>query len=159
MKGKALPVLISERIKFERERNPAKNKDTLVAAAIRETMRDVEQFARFEAPKYLGCYADVLDYFLKSSQSEIEAPEMDLPMMLEMGVSRPSELAMMTLGLSRASAIALEESVVPDVLTRDECIQWLSDQDLDALDVPALVREEIARLLRNLGVEPSRGGR
>lgn len=26
MKGKALPVLISERIKFERERNPAKNK-------------------------------------------------------------------------------------------------------------------------------------
>lgn len=69
----------------------------------------MEQFARFEAPKYLGCYADALDHFLESSQSDIEAPEMDLPMMLEMGVSRPSELAMMTLGLSRASAIALEE--------------------------------------------------
>ena len=54
MMGKALPVLISERIKFEEGRNTAKNKDTLVAAAIRETMRDVEQFARFEAPKDLG---------------------------------------------------------------------------------------------------------
>lgn len=78
---------------------------------------------------------------------------MDLPMMLEMGVSRPSELTMMTLGLSRSSAIALEESVVPDALTRDECIQWLAEQNLDALEVPNLVREEISRLLRNLGVE------
>lgn len=43
---------------------------------------------------------------------------------------------------------------MPDVLTRDECIQWLSEQDLDALDAPALVREETARLLGNLGVKP-----
>jgi hypothetical protein len=159
MQGKALPVLISERIKFEEDRHPAKKADILVAAAIRDTMRDVEQFARFEAPKYLGCYADVLEYFLKTSDSDIEAPEMDLPMMLEMGVSRPSELAMMTLGLSRASAIALEKYVVPDAMSRDECIRWLSEQDLDALDVPALVREEIARLLGNLGVKSQEDAR
>ena len=42
---------------------------------------------------------------------------------------------------------------MPDALTRDECIQWLAEQNLDALEVPNLVREEISRLLRNLGVE------
>lgn len=150
MRGRPLPVLISKRIDYEKKTNPGKNEDTLVAAAIRNTMRDVEQFARFQAPKYLTCYADILEFHLAESKSEVKVPEMDLSMMLEMGVARTSELSMMTLGLSRASAIALEKYVVPDALTRDECIRWLAEQDLDALDVPALVREEIARVIEGL---------
>jgi hypothetical protein len=153
MRGRPLPVLISKRIDYEKKTNPGKNEDTLVAAAIRNTMRDVEQFVRFQAPKYLTCYADILEFHLLESKSEVKMPEMDLSMMLEMGVARTSELSMMTLGLSRASAIALEKYVVPDELTRDECISWLTEQNLDALDVPALVREEIARVVENLGDE------
>lgn len=150
MRGRPLPVLISKRIDYEKKVNPDKNEDTLVAAAIRNTMRDVEQFARFQAPKYLTCYADILAFHLAESKSEVKMPEMDLSMMLEMGVARTTELSMMTLGLSRASAIALEKYVVPDTLTRDECIRWLTEQDLDSLDVPALVREEIAGVVEGL---------
>jgi hypothetical protein len=147
MRGKPLPVLISKRIEYEKKAEKTKNEDTLIAAAIRNTMRDVEQFARFEAPKYLTCYADILEFHLSESKSEVKMPEMDLSMMLEMGVARTSELSMMTLGLSRASAIALEKYVVPDALTREECLDWLRDQDLGNLDLPALVKEEIRRLL------------
>jgi hypothetical protein len=150
MRGRPLPMLISKRIEYEKKTNPGKKEDTLVAAAIRNTMRDVEQFARFQAPKYLTCYSDILEFHLAESKSEVKMPEMDLSMMLEMGVARISELSMMTLGLSRASAIALQEYVMPDALTRDECIKWLAEQDLDTLDVPALVREEIAKLVGSL---------
>ena len=150
MRGRPLPVLISKRIEYEKKANPGKNEDTLVAAAIRNTMRDVEQFARFQAPKYLTCYADILEFHLAEAKSEVKMPEMDLSMMLEMGVARISELSMMTLGLSRASAIALQKYVMPDALTREESIQWLTEQDLDTLDVPALVREEIEGLVASL---------
>jgi len=150
MRGKPLPVLISRRIAYEKKANPDKNEDTLVAAAIRNTMRDVEQFARFQAPKYLTCYADILGFHLAETKSDVKMPEMDLSMMLEMGVARTTELSMMTLGLSRATAIALEKYVVPDELTREECARWLTEQDLDALDIPALVREEIQSVLKGL---------
>lgn len=150
MRGKPLPVLISKRIKYEKEASKTKNEDTLIAAAIRNTMRDVEQFARFEAPKYLTCYADILNHHLAEIESDIEVPEMDLSMMLEMGVARTTELSMMTLGLSRGTAIALEEYVIEDDLSREGCLRWLREKELESLNIPQLAREEIAELLERL---------
>jgi hypothetical protein len=150
MRGRPLPVLIKGRIKYERSANPGRSEDTLVAAAIRNTMRDVEQFARFEAPKYLSCYLDVLLQFLEDSEAEVRLPEMDLQMMLEMGVSRPTELSMMTLGLSRSSAVALEPNILDDNLDREGALAWLRDADLGEYDLPALVVAEIeSALARN----------
>lgn len=155
MRGRPLPRLISKRIEYEKKAHPTKKEETLIAAAIRNTMRDVEQFARFQAPKYLTCYVDILAFYLAESKSEVTMPEMDLSMMLEMGVARTSELSMMTLGLSRASAIALQKYAMDDAMTREEVIVWLREQDIDTMDIPALVREEIARVVGNLGAEPS----
>jgi hypothetical protein len=147
MRGRPLAVLIKSRIEYERKRNPKGSQDTLVAAAIRNTMRDVEQFARFEAPKYLSCYVDVLEQFIEISKIDVELPEIDLQMMLEMGVSRPTELSMMTLGLSRTSAVALERYILEDELTREECLRWLMEADLGTFDLPALVVDEIEAVL------------
>src|ERR1035437_8836627 len=36
----------------------------ILATVIRNTMRDVEEVARFRAPKYLSAYLDVLKYHL-----------------------------------------------------------------------------------------------
>jgi hypothetical protein len=147
MRGRPLPVLIKARIKYERSKKSASSEDTVVAAAIRNTMRDVEQFARFEAPKYLSCYLDVLLQFIDSSKAEVRLPEMDLQMMLEMGVSRPTELSMMTLGLSRSSAVALEPNVFDDDLDREGALDWLRNADLGDYDLPALVVAEIEAVL------------
>lgn len=147
MRGRPLPVLIKARIKYERSKKSASSEETVVAAAIRNTMRDVEQFARFEAPKYLTCYLDILLQFIDSSKAEVSLPDMDLEMMLEMGVSRPTELSMMTLGLSRSSAVALEPNVFDDTLDREGALEWLRNADLGDYDLPALVVAEIEAVL------------
>jgi hypothetical protein len=147
MRGRPLPVLIKARIKYERSKKSASSDETVVAAAIRNTMRDVEQFARFEAPKYLTCYLDVLLQFIDSSKADVRLPDMDLEMMLEMGVSRPTELSMMTLGLSRSSAVALEPNIMDDTLDRAGALEWLRNADIGDYDVPALVVAEIEAIL------------
>ena len=53
MRGRPLSLLIAERAQFNSSR---RSKRQSLAAVIRNTMTDVEQYARFEAPKYLGCY-------------------------------------------------------------------------------------------------------
>jgi hypothetical protein len=139
MRGRPLALLIARRIKYYAERG-----DDKIASHIRSTMVDVEQVARFEAPKYLGCYNDVLRFHLKSTGRTQLVDEMfDLTMMLELGVSTETELALMTLGLSRTSAIAIAEHIARDDLDRDDCLEWLREHDLGSFDLPVLVRREI----------------
>jgi hypothetical protein len=141
MRGYPLPRLIEERISYLKLSG-----DVKLPKVIRETMQDVEQEARFRAPKYLACYSDLLQLHLKRVGRESEAAEMpDVSMMLELGVSRDTHVSLMALGLSRTSAVALGEYIVEDELTREQCVQWLHEQDLAQLDLPILVRQEIVR--------------
>jgi hypothetical protein len=143
MRGYPLARLIAGRL----SREDGRPTPTRLAAIIRETMSDVEQFARFEAPKFMSCYLDVLALHLTESGHEPLASEMpDLNMMLELGVSRDTEVSLMTLGLSRTSVVAVSEFIIDDSLTREQCLAWLREQNLAALDLPAIVREELERV-------------
>jgi hypothetical protein len=72
MRGFPLARLISSRIDYL-ERN---NRTYKLPNEIRDVMRDVEQVARFQAPKYLACYRDVLALHLRQ-QGHGDTP--DLP--------------------------------------------------------------------------------
>ena len=144
MRGMPLAALIARRIAYYEE----KDGEVRVARHIRGTMSDVEEIARFQAPKFLGCYTDVLRFHLESSgQAEAAAGLPDVVKMLELGVSSDTETALMTLGLSRMSAVELAKEVIPDNLDRQACLAWLNAQDLDGLDLPLLVRREIDGIL------------
>lgn len=149
MRGHPLSRLISDRIKFARERRTAQVK---VPTLIRETMQDVEQIARFQAPKYLACYLDVLRFHMESTGSDVAEEDFpDVSMMLELGVSRRTEVSLMAIGLSRTSTIALAEYIVDDNLLPHQVIEWLFDRNIDSLPLPSLVRKEIADRLREAG--------
>lgn len=146
MRGHSLARLISARISYYQKKGPVN-----VATMIRAVMDDVEQIARFEAPKYLACYLDVLKFHLDQIDKADLAAEMpDLTMMLELGVSRDTELALMGLGLSRTSAIALSGIIVADDLSREQVAAWLLEHNVEALDLPALIKTEIADLVDSL---------
>jgi hypothetical protein len=148
MRGYPLARLIAERIDFYEGRDGQVN----VASLIRSTMDDVEQIARFEAPKYLACYLTILTFHLEQTGKSDLASEMpDLTMMLELGVSRQTELSLMALGLSRTTAVALSELIVADDLDREGALAWLARQNLDELDVAYLIKLEILEALANLG--------
>jgi hypothetical protein len=149
MRGYPLARLIAERIAFYTKRGD----DVKVAATIRSTMDDVEQIARFEAPKYLACYLDVLRFHLEQTgKPELAAEMPDLTMMLELGVSRQTELSLMALGLSRTTAVALSELIVADDLDREGALAWLSQQNLAALDLAALIKVEVSEILSARGL-------
>lgn len=148
MRGTPLAALISRRIQhFSSKESPPRT-----AKHIRDTMADVEEYARFQSPKYLGCYGDVLRFHLESSGHEgLAALQPDVVKLLELGVSTDTETALMTLGLSRMSAVELAKEIIPHDLGRTECLAWLRGRDLNQLDLPALVRREIDAVLRNVG--------
>ena len=137
MRGRPLARLISSRIDWLRSNRP----NFTLATEIRGVLTDVEQYARFEGPLYLACYADVLDAALP--KDDAGEPSMDVAMMMELGVSRTTELSMMSLGISRTSVVALAEHIVPDDLTVEGCVEWLQSRDLDGLELPTLVIAEL----------------
>jgi hypothetical protein len=140
MRGFPLARLISSRIGYlQRNGRPVK-----LPNEIRDVMRDVEQVARFQAPKYLACYTDVLAlHFAQGGHEDVSALP-DISMMLELGVSRTTEVSLMALGLSRTSAVALSEFIVADDLGRAAVRSWVQEHPDLQEGLPALVRREIS---------------
>lgn len=141
MRGYPLAMLIASRLGWL-ERN---GRDYRLPNEIRDVMRDVEQVARFQAPKYLACYSDVLALHLRQIGEQLP-DQPDISMMLELGVSRVTELSLMASGLSRTSAVALSEFIVADDLGRPQVNEWINANRETIEGLPALVRREIARV-------------
>jgi len=156
MQGEPLPRLIDRQLAYQERKHNEKNaKDGVetefqpnIPATIRQVMKDVEEVARFAAPKFLGCYLDVLRQFLGERQQSalIDGME-DLQVLLEYGVSTSTELSLLSLGLSRTSAVFVAELMIDTGKTEEACLAWFREQDVDVLDLPAAVRREIKLVL------------
>jgi hypothetical protein len=68
-------------------------------------------------------------------------------MMLELGVSRSSEVALMSLGLSRTATVVLADYVGVDDWSTAEALSWLAAQNLDGLGIPVLIQREVNEVL------------
>lgn len=140
MRGYPLSRIISSREKYYRNKK--------IANIIRDTMKDVEEIARFQAPKYLTCYIDLLRFFLKTiNREDLINKLFEMNVLLEFGVSQKTQLSLMSLGLSRSSAIALSELISEDSLTEADCFKWLQENNWVSNDMPALIQREIKELL------------
>lgn len=114
-------------------------------------MNDVEQIARFEAPRGLSAYCDVLRQFLREVEREdlIERiPSFNV--FLELGVSLQTQIALIGVGLSRTSSVALSEIITEDKLTEPQVLQWLRDNEelWRNFPLPSLVKKEVERVLK-----------
>jgi hypothetical protein len=140
MRGRPLAYLIRTRITLSKK--SAKPKGT--PALIRDTMADVETVARFQAPKFLACYLDLLRLHLeRCGLTELAEDTPNLDMLLELGVSQPTQMVLLSLGLSRTTAIAVTEFLLGENLDREECVAWLESTDIDVLPLAELVRREL----------------
>ncbi len=139
MRGVPLSRLISDRLSYARGQGSVN-----IPAVIRGTMSDVEQIARFQAPKYLACYQDLLRAYADHvGSTAFDGLAFDVSMMLELGVSRPTEVSLMALGLSRTTTIAVSELIIEDDLKPADALDWLRQQDVESLALPALARREL----------------
>lgn len=59
MRGHGLARIISDNINYYSKKGSPKKLD----AIIRETMKDIEEYARFRFLKFSTCYTDILGYY------------------------------------------------------------------------------------------------
>ena len=118
------------------------------AQVIRETMDQVENFARFRFAKDSSCYVDILrHYFNNINRSDLNSKIPDLNLWLEFGVSQTTQLSLLSLGLSRNTAIAISEFITKSSLTKDECLIWLRDADLEDLGLSSIMIEDVNKVI------------
>lgn len=147
MKGIPLSSIIEGKAKWRRSRGQDVNYPSL----IRQVMGEVEDIVRFEAPKFLACYGDIIADTAAQRGVVLEEPLEDVRLMLEMGVPRRTEMSLIGIGLSRASTMAISPLLLEPSLSEEECLSWLSSHDFSAEDLPSFVRTEIESLLSQLG--------
>ncbi|HEM6864092.1 TPA: DEAD/DEAH box helicase [Providencia rettgeri] len=147
MKGHPLARIISNRIKYF-EKN---KKEYREAKVIRDVMEDVEQIARYQAPKLLSCYNDLLKFFFISRGREdlIERID-DVGVYLELGVSIKTQISLISLGFSRTSAVLISEYIVSDSYDEFECADWLERNYQILDDLPVLVKLEIQTVVKGI---------
>jgi hypothetical protein len=144
MRGLPLGQIIRRRIAYLQKHDRPVN----LPAVIRDTMRDVEEVARFRAPKYLAAYLDVLKHHLDEiGRAELFPDGLRFDLYLEFGVATQTLLSLIGVGLSRTSAVAINEFMAEDRLSEDAVIQWLHSRRWQTLDIPAVVRREVDSLL------------
>jgi prepilin-type processing-associated H-X9-DG protein len=145
MKGYPLARIIADRQKYFDKHG----RQYTLPALIRDAMRDVEETARFQAPKYLGCYVDLLRvFFREKGRDDLLKDVTDVHILLEFGVSAPTQLSLIGLGLSRPSVLMLSEFIADNSLSGAQCLDWLRANDWMTKDMPELVKQEIARVLQ-----------
>lgn len=145
MKGVPLGLIINRRVAYLEQRN----RDYNLPVIIRDTMRDVEEIARFRAPKYLAAYLDVLKIYLgEVGQLGLLPSDLRFDLYLEFGVSTVTLLSLIGLGLSRTSAIGINEFIANDQMSEQQVLEWLAVRKWETMDIPAVVKRELDRLLR-----------
>lgn len=151
MRGYPLARLISDRIALDHVKGKSN-----VAATIRTVLAEVEQIARFEAPRSLACYIDLLKVYLNEiNRNDLVESLPDLGIMLEFGVAQQTQVSLIGLGLSRTSAVMIGDLITADDLTEEGALSWLRENPWSETDLPALVKGEIEAVLAQ---HPTRTG-
>ncbi len=122
-----------------------------LATVIRDTMRDIEEFARFQFVKYSSCYVDVLRlHFSQSGMENLISEIPDLNIWLEFGASQQTQISLISVGISRTAAIEIAEFIAQDNLTQAQCIDWLKSSNIGGMDLSPILMREIERMKAEL---------
>lgn len=149
MRGYPLARLISERISHLKR----KKKEYKEPSVIRNVMEDVERVARYQAPKLLSCYNDLLRHFyISEGRADLIEYIDDVGVFLELGVSVKTQISLISLGFSRTSAVMISEYITSDNFDEQLCIEWIIKNSNLLDDLPALVKLEIYSIINGIEI-------
>jgi hypothetical protein len=148
MTGKPLSYIIRKSYESYQNNQKYAGKKNL-PFVIREVMSNIENFVRFSFAKDSSCYIDILRYFLEShNRMDLIENIPQLNLWLEFGVSEKTHLSLLSLGLSRNTVIDLSEKYITNTqMSKNDCLLWLKQQNLEALDISPIMKEDIRKIL------------
>ncbi|MER9657887.1 DEAD/DEAH box helicase [Mesorhizobium sp. M0152] len=136
MLGLPLPQIIDEQI--------ARNASKPVRTTIRSTLDLIEGDIRFQAVRLFGCYSALLVYaFDSAGLVDMVSSIPSLPLYLEIGASDKTMISFISLGLSRVTAMKLNEMSARKDLDTAGAMQWLRTRPLEALGLSPLLLAEV----------------
>ena len=142
MRGFPLARLIADAWKYYEP------KGEKLAAIIRRTMSEIEEYARFRFAKYSSCYVDVLRFHLgQINRTDLITDIPRLNIWLEFGTSIVTQLSLIGLGLSRTSAIELSRLIPEDSLEMDAALQRLREMNLEGTNLSPVIVSEVRRMI------------
>lgn len=140
MQGTPLPQIIEDQIK----RKP--NID--VQTTIRNTLDLIEKEIRFQAVRLIGCYSVLLVHALeKGNMPELISGVPSLALYLEVGASDKTMISFIALGLSRVTAMKLNDLSARKDLDTAAALQWLKTRPLDSLGLSPLLLAEVRSII------------
>lgn len=141
MRGQPLPQIIEEQI-----RRDTRSKDQ--RTIIRETLELIENHIRFQAVRLFGCYNTLLKHALTIDHFEDLAGGIpSLPLYLEVGASDKTMISFIALGLSRVTAMKLNDLSARKDLDTVGALQWLRSRQLEQLGLSPLLLDELRSML------------
>lgn len=142
MLGLPLPQIIDEQI--------SRNASKPVRTTIRSTLDLIEGDIRFQAVRLFGCYTALLVYALDSAGLvDMVSSIPSLPLYLEIGASDKTMISFISLGLSRVTAMKLNEMSARKDLDTTAALQWLRTRPLEALGLSPLLLAEVQAIALN----------
>jgi hypothetical protein len=144
MKGMPIRDLVKARLEYKR----IPDEEKIVNEEIRDLFREIEEELRYRYVKYTSIYLQVLSLVLKEKGETDRAKNLlPLHMFLEFGASDRVLINLMSLGLSRTSAILLKRTVsLESDMTLQECKRYLDAVNLTRIAIPAICKAEISRM-------------
>ena len=116
---------------------------------IRRVINGIETTLRFEYARDLKAYLDILALALRT-RAPVGEPRIlpPLPLYLECGSSNPGVIRLMSLGLTRLTALLIRKLIVGmrDDATPEDWFAALARQSLATLPLPKICIQEIAHL-------------
>ncbi len=140
--NKSIAELINFKIyRLKKSGEPTKE---MLNLEIDKLFSDINETVRFEYQKYLKCYTDILLYYYEESGYDTKKICTSLPMYLEYGSFTKNVIALQSIGLSRATAIAINSSLHADFADENDCIAWLKkNKDVVKKRIPSLLWSEV----------------
>lgn len=140
MLGLPLPQIIDEQI--------SQNASKPLRTTIRNTLNLIEGDIRFQAVRLFGCYIALLVHALDSvGLVDMASSIPSLPLYLEIGASDKTMISFISLGLSRVTAMKLNEMSARKDLDTAGALQWLRTRPLEALDLSPLLLAEVRAIV------------
>ncbi|MBD9597658.1 DEAD/DEAH box helicase [Ensifer sp. ENS05] len=140
MRGVALPQIIDEQLQRKAKKD--------IRTVIRETLDLIETQIRFQAVRLFGCYNALLIYALdQAGYIDLASSIPAVPLYLEVGASDKTMISFISLGLSRVSAMKLNDISARKDLDKAAAMKWLSSRSLESLGLSPLLTAEVASIL------------
>lgn len=114
-----------------------------------KTLTLIETDIRFQAVRLLGCYNTLLIHSLeKAGMKELVSSIPSLPLYLEVGASDKTMISFISLGISRVTAMRLNNLAARKDLDGPAALKWLQSRPLDSLGLSPLLLAEVSSLVK-----------